>query len=56
MLAGTMWRPMLRAVKLLRLPAPGPHPQTMAAMLKLPHSHHQSGAEPLQPLIDEEKA
>jgi glycosyltransferase involved in cell wall biosynthesis len=56
MLAGSLWRPMLRMVKVLRLPAPGPHPPTMAAMLKLPHSPQAPGSEPRQPLIDEEKA
>jgi glycosyltransferase involved in cell wall biosynthesis len=38
MLVGSLWRPMLRASTALRLPAPGPHPRTMPAMLKLPES------------------
>jgi hypothetical protein len=38
MLAGSLWRPTLRASTALRLPPPGPHPETMPAMLKLPEA------------------
>ncbi len=48
MLAGSLWRPMLRVSRALRLPAPGPHPQTMPAMLKLPHAPEASETERLQ--------
>jgi hypothetical protein len=53
MLAGLLWRPALRAARLLRLPAPGRHPRTMAAMLKLPRPPEPSEAEHAQALLDE---
>jgi glycosyltransferase involved in cell wall biosynthesis len=53
MLAGLLWRPALRAARLLRLPAPRRHPRTMAAMLKLPRPPEPSEAERPQALLDE---